>query len=142
MKQMRTDKILRGSYGKVWVGNDLFSAVKQFEAKAKFDFEEVNIAGDLGEHRRLVGYKCEGTMTMHKIDSTMQRKIGEDYKNGIVPDIRIIAVLDDPTAYGAERVELTEVTFDELTLMQFANKEVVEEEVPFKCAGYNFIDLI
>lgn len=142
MKQMNKNKILRGSFGKVWVDNELFGNVKQFEAKVTYNYEDVDIAGDLSKHRRLMGYEGEGTMTLHKIDSTIAKKIAEDYKNGELKESKIIAALDDPTAYGAERVELTEVTFDELMLMKFANKEIVEEEVPFKFAGYSYLDVI
>ena len=54
----------------------------------------------------------------------------------------MVAKLDDPAAYGAERVQLTGVYFDELTLLKFAMKEVQEEEVPFTFDDFEFLDLI
>ena len=50
--------------------------------------------------------------------------------------------LEDPTALGAERVEFLEVTIDELMLLKFENKAILELEVPFKFADFNYIDMI
>lgn len=62
--------------------------------------------------------------------------------NGDLPDVKIVAALDDPTGYGAERVALYDVKFDELTLNQFENKALTEEEVPFTAGSFEFLDLI
>ena len=45
-------------------------------------------------------------------------------------------------AVGAERVELLNVTFDELMLTKFENKKVGEESAPFKAADFNFLEMI
>lgn len=60
----------------------------------------------------------------------------------MLPDIKMVAALVDPTSDGAERVELYGVTFDEIMLNKFENKTVLEEEVPFRADGYKFIDVI
>lgn len=72
----------------------------------------------------------------------MAKKLAEQFKTGDVVDSKIICALDDPTAYGAERVEIFDVTFDELMLMSFETKNIIEEEVPFEFGDYNFIDFI
>lgn len=53
-----------------------------------------------------------------------------------------MAALDDPSAYGAERVALYDVTLDELALSKFENKGLVEEEVPFKAGSFELLDLV
>lgn len=140
-KKMDRNKILRGSYGRVWVDGEKYANVKTFEAKVTLEYEDVQIMGDLWGHKRLMGLTGAGTMTLHKIDSTIANKLS-DIQNGEAPEITIIAALEDPSGYGYERVELTEVSLDELTLIKFENKTVLEEEVPFTFAGYNFIDKI
>ena len=68
------------------------------------------------------------------------------YKDGIVtgelPELKLVAALDDPTAFGAERVALYDVTLDEVTLSKFENKGLVEEEVPFKAGSFELLDLV
>lgn len=141
-KKMQTNKILRGNFGRVWVNSELMANVKKFEAKVGLNYEEIQISNDLGTHQRYMGYTIEGTMTLHKIDSQVAHLMKDGIKTGDLPDIKIIAKLDDPSAYGAERIEMTEVTFDELTLMNFENGNVIEEEVPFKAAYFDYLDMI
>ncbi len=139
---MNKNQIIRGSFGRVWVDGELFSNVKSFEAKLTLNYEEVDIAGDLGKHQRYMGFTGEGTMTLHKINSKILAKLATAIKNGEMPDIKIISKLEDPTALGAERIELIEVTVDEVMLMKFENAAIGEEEVPFKFADYNLLDYI
>lgn len=139
---MNTNQIIRGTFGRVWVDGELFSNVKTFEAKLTLNYEEVDLSGELGKHQRYMGYTGEGTMTLHKINSKIAAKLAEGVKNGKIPEIKIIGKLEDPTALGAERIELIEVTIDEVMLLKFENASIGEEEVPFKFADYNILDLI
>lgn len=141
-RKMDKNKILRGSFGAVWLNDDEMGAVKSFEAKINLEYEDVDIVGDLGKHKRYMGFTGEGTMTLHKIDSTIADLLHKGVQTGDIPDIKIVAKLDDPTAYGAERVELTGVTINEIMALKFENKALREEEVPFSFSGYRFIDLI
>lgn len=142
VRQMDKNKILRGSFGAVWLNNEELTSAKSFEAKISLEYEDVDIAGDLGKHKRYMGFTGEGTMVLHKIDSSVAQLLHEGIKSGDIPEIKLVGKLDDPTAYGAERVEFTGVTINELMALKWANKEIREEEVPFSFSGYRFIDLI
>ena len=142
MKKFDRNKVIRGSFGKVWMDDERLFNVKSFEAKVSLSYEPLKINGDLGEHQRYTGYTIEGTMVLHKYDTTVGRKYQEGIISGDVPDLSVVAALDDPTAYGAERVQLTEVTLDEVTLSKFENGTVLEEEVPFKAAYFKYLDTI
>ena len=140
--KMDKNKIIRGSFGAVWFDGQEVGSVKSFEAKITLDYEDVDIMGDLGKYKRYMGYSGEGTMTLHKIDSSIAKLIGDAIRSGNMPDFTIVAKLDDPSAYGAERVELTGVTINELMALKFENKALREEEVPFSFSHYRFIELI
>lgn len=142
MSKMKSNKVINGSFGKVWIDGELFANVKSFEAKNTLNYESVDIAGDLGVHQKYMGFEGGGTMVLHKIDTAIGRKLEKAVKTGVMPEINIVALLADPAAYGAERVKFIEVTFDEVTLLKFANKEMQEEEAPFKYADYEYIDMI
>lgn len=135
------NQILRGQFGKVWIDGELYANVKSFEAKISLKYEAVDINGEMGVHQRLVGFEGAGTLVLHKIDSRVAQKIAGKIKNGSVPDIKIVSKLTDPDVNGAERIELTGVTLDELA-HGFENKKVQEESYPFKFADYNYLDLI
>jgi len=140
--KMETNRVLRGNFGKVWVNNEEWMNVKSFEAKVSAEYEDVNIPGNFGMHKRYVGFSGEGTLVTTKIDSRVSKLVAKGFRDGNIPNIKIVASLADPTGYGAERVEILEVTINELMVMQYENKKIIEEEVPFNFADYNYIDKI
>lgn len=142
MRQFNHNKVLRGTFGKVWVDDERLSNVKSFEAKASIDYEDMSINGEFGTKKRYMGYSISGTMTLHKFDSFILRKYQAGLMTGELPDITIDVILDDPTAYGREQVRLLDVALDEITLSKFENKTLTEEEVPFTAGSYKFLDLI
>lgn len=142
MNKFDHNKIIRGSFGKVWLNDEKLANVKSFEAKATLDYEDVDVNGDLGQKHRYMGYSVAGTLTLHKYDSTVAKLMKDVIVSGAMPEIKVIAALDDPTSYGAERVALYDVTLDEVTLNKFENKGLTEEEVPFKAGSFKFLDTI
>lgn len=142
MKTFDHNKVFRGSFGKVWLDDEKLANVKSFEAKVSLDYEEMDVNGDLGKKQRYMGYSVSGTMVMYKYDSTILKKYKEGIVTGELPELKIVSALDDPSAYGAERVALYDVTLDELALSKFENKGLVEEEVPFKAGSFELLDLV
>ena len=139
---VKTNQIIRGTFGRVWIDGELFANVKSFEAKLTLNYEEVDLSNDLGKHQRYMGFTGEGTMTLHKINSKIFAKLAKAIKSGDMPEISVVCKLEDPTALGAERVSFTEVTIDEVMALKFENATIGEEEVPFKFADYEPLDLI
>lgn len=142
MQTFDHNKVIRGTFGKTWVDGERMSNVKSFEAKATIDYEDMDINGDFGQKKRYMGYSIAGTMTLHKFDSFIVNKYHKGVMNGNLPDMTIVAAVDDPTGYGAERVALYDVKLDEITLSKFENKTLTEEEVPFTAGSFEFLDLI
>jgi len=135
-------KVLNGTYGRVWFNDMELANIKSFEAKVKYKYEDVDISEQMGKSRKVVGYEISGTMNLHKVDSLIAKAISDDLQKGIQPTLKIIARLADPSAVGQERVQLTGVTIDELTLLQFEMKKIGEEEVPFEAETYEYLEQI
>lgn len=81
-------------------------------------------------------------MVLKKIDSFVLAMMADAIKKGELPDIQVVTGVKDPASVGAERVQLDEVTFDEVTLMQFEQKTLAKEEIPLKFGDYTLLDLI
>lgn len=141
-RQMQANRVINGTFGRLWWDEELLANTKSFEAKTTLNWEPVNISEDLGEHQKYMGYSGAGTITLHKIDSLAASKLADAIQSGNMPEGKLVSRLADPASYGHERVELTGVTFDELTLIKWANKEIGEEELPFKFSGFRFLDKI
>lgn len=136
------NKILRGTFGRLWAQGKRLANVKSFEAKATLKYEAVKINGELCEQQRYLGYSLAGTIVVHKTDTYLVNLILNGMVTGSMPPIKLVGRLADPDANGSERVEIYDVTFDEATLMQFENATVSEESVPFKAGGFRYLDKI
>lgn len=142
MAKIPSNRQINGTFGAVWVNGEKWMDVESFEARVTANYEDVNMAEDLATHKKMTGWAGEGTLTVKKVYSRGAALLGDAVKNGVVPDINIVGKLADPDAYGAERVAINEVTFNEFTLMQFEQKTVLTEELPFNFADYDLVDLI
>ena len=140
--KMAANKVLSGTHGHLWINGEKFANVKSFEAKLAGDFEEIKIAEELGTKNKYMGYSISGTIALHKMNSKSAGVMAEGYMTGDIPDIVLVASIEDPAAYGYERIELSDVTFDEMTLLQFETGSVTSEEVPFKAGSFRYLDKI
>lgn len=136
------NKIIRGSFGRLWINGLQVAQVKSFELKATLNYEELDVNGDLAKKQRYTGYSLAGTMVCHKINSYNTTLVNSGIKNGQLPEIKFVATLADPDSEGSESIEVYDVTFDEVTLMHFENASVEEESIPFKAGGYDLISSI
>ena len=81
-------------------------------------------------------------MTLHKIDSYVINLLKDAIASGSMPELKIVGAVADVDSNGSERVEIYNVTIDEMTLLKFENATIGEEEIPFKAGGFKFIDTI
>ncbi len=142
MSKIRSQEVISGTFGTVWVNDEEWLHVTKFEAKVTGEFEDINMAGKLTTGKKFMGWTGEGTITVNKVNSTVTKMLAENFKKGIMPEIKIVGKLADPQARGAERVEILEVTFSEFMLLNFEVKAKMEEEIPFSFEDYNLIDAI
>ncbi|MBM7607575.1 hypothetical protein JOD29_000819 [Lysinibacillus composti] len=142
MAKLRSNKQINGSFGTLWVNKEKWMDVESFEATVNLNFEDVNMSEDLATHKKLMGWSGEGSIVVKKVYSRGAALMADAAKTGVVPDIELIGKLEDPDAYGAERVAISEVTFNSFTLLKFEQKTLQQEELPFNFADYEFLDQI
>ena len=136
------NKILRGTFGRLWAQGKRLANGKSFEVKSTLNYEDVDINGELCQQHRYLGYSLAGTIVVHKTDTYLVNLIRNGMVTGVMPPIKLVGRLADPDANGSERVEIYDVTFDEATLIKFENATVSEESVPFKAGGFRYLDTI
>ncbi|MCT4605861.1 MAG: phage tail tube protein [Marinisporobacter sp.] len=138
------NRVINGTWGEIWLDGDKVSELTGLEAKVTLKKEDVNMCGVLAKDTKVTGWEGKGTVKMHKVNSRMAIKLGDMIKKG--KDIRftIVSKLADPDTVDAqsERVALTGVSFDDLTLMNFEAKALGKVECPFTFTGYDFTDVI
>lgn len=141
-KKMNHNRVINGTHGKVWCDGDKYGNVKSAEAKATLNYEEIQQAEELSPGQKYMGYTITGTIVGFKIDSYIPDKLEKAMNSGVMEESTLIMALEDPAAYGYERVEITGVTFDEVSIMKFEVGKTCEEEIPFKARKYRFLDKI
>ncbi|WP_179295409.1 phage tail tube protein [Bacillus sp. FJAT-45350] len=142
MKKIKSNRIINGTYGAIWVNGEKWVDVDTFEAKVTVNYEDVNMAEDLATHKKMTGWAGEGSLTVKKVYSRGATLMANAVKTGQMPDITLVGKLADPDAFGSERVAIKEVTFNEFMLLKFEQKTLGTEEMPFNFADYDQIDLI
>ncbi|WP_027399082.1 phage tail tube protein [Anaerovorax odorimutans] len=131
------NKYWNGSNGKIWVNDTMWDDVSSFQAKVEMTFEEV--PNGLKTAQVLMGYKISGSIKMRKTDSKILKLVADDYKNGIITDIKIVGKAMNLSTGKVERIAYTGVTFDEIQLNQFEEKKIVENEINFKAEDFEIL---
>lgn len=139
---MDSNKIILGTFGRVYINNKRIANVKSFELKASMDYEEIDVNGNLIKQYKYKGASLSGTIEVHKVDSYNINLVKDAIKTGVMPNIKIVGELSDPNVDGDEAIEITDVYFDEATLLAFTNGEVRDESTAFRAGGYNYISTI
>lgn len=136
------ERVINGTFGEVWLDGTYLPQATGLEAKFSLDKEEVYQCRKRSKGYKITGSDGKGTLKMNKTDSTLINIVGEDLQSGKMTEHTIISKLDDPDAWGAERIQFEGVKFDELTLADWELKKLGTESIPFTFESYTILDLI
>lgn len=136
------NRIFNGTYVRGWLdGDDLYEATA-LSAKITVNKQDVYLPRQFMADTKIMSAKGTGSMTMSKVNSRMLMLMQEMIQNG--RDVRhtIVSLLDDPDAYGYERIVLYGVSFDDLTVTDWTNNSMLSFETPFTFTSYKLIDAV
>lgn len=139
---MNPQSIILGTFGKLFINNVRVAEIKSFELKASLNYEDINVNGNLITQSKYTGATLTGTIVVHKVNSFNIKLVKDAIKTGVMPSIKFMGELTDPNIDGDEAIEVTDVMFDEATLLSFANGEVREESTAFRAGDYNYLSTI
>lgn len=142
MSKLTGNRVINGTYGSVWLDGELLAEVESFEAKVTLQWEDVNFANDGAVHKKAMGWTGEGSMTLKHVYSRIQRKMADSIKRGIYPRFQIVGKVADPSAFGAERVVLNDVTVNEFNLLKFEQKTIGSQDISFAFSDYDMVEMI
>lgn len=142
MLDFKYEENINGTFGEMWIDNDYMAETLALEAKMKLETAEVPKNRTLEKGYKVVGKTGEGTVKLNKVTSYMLKKISDNLKAGKATRATIISNLEDPEAIGAERIQLNDCVFTELTLVNWENGKILEEEIPFSFSGYEILESI
>lgn len=139
---MNAQRVILGTWGKLFVNNVRVANIKSFELKASMNYEDILVNGNLITQSKYTGSTLTGTMVVAKVDSFNINLVKDAIKTGVMPSIKFMGELTDPNVDGDEAIEVSDVMFDEATLLSFANGEVREESTAFRAGDFNYLSTI
>lgn len=132
-------RVMSGTFGELWWDGELIAECDKFSAKYTQSKEVVNLARQTVEDSKVMGSKGTGSFRVYKVYSRFR-----DYADAVQSgkDVRgtFVSKLDDPDAYGAERVAIYNVSLDEVPLVNWERKTIQKDEVPFTFTSHKFLE--
>ena len=133
-------RVMSGTFGELWWDGELIAECDKFTAKYTQNQAEVNLARQLISDTKVMGSKGTGSFRIYKVYSRFRAyadavQAGEDVRGTFV------SKLDDPDAYGSERVALYNVSLDEVPLVNWERKTIQKDEVPFTFTSHKFLEV-
>ncbi|WP_045905667.1 phage tail tube protein [Clostridium botulinum] len=127
-------RTIHGSKGKILIDGEWQTNLTECTAEVELDKKELNLLGDEWTRYKQGSKKGTGSISGFKVSSKM---IQQGFKR-----FETISSLEDPEAYGYERIRLMNCMADKLNLINLKANELVEEETPFTYEGYELLDPI
>ena len=134
-------RVISGTWGELWIDGEKVAEVSACQAKVALNTETVNRCGRFMTTHKAMNASGTGSLTMHKVDSGFAQRM-EGIKRGVDRRFTVISKLRDPDSYGAERVALYDVSFDDLTLADWQAAAVGSVTAPFTFSDYEYLDQI
>ena len=133
---------MTGKWGMVYLDGEPVYETDSYEAKVKIEREDVDFVMQMAKDSKMTGLTGEWTMKVKKVFSRGAQLLSEKIKHGQDVRIQIISKIDDPDAYGSERLVIENAWFNELTLQKFENAKMIDEEYSGGFTDYYFPDLV
>ena len=134
-------RTINGTYGEVWCDGDKIAECTACQAKVAINKETVNLCGQFMSDAKATSANGTGSLELYKVDSGFARK-QEGIQDGVDRRFTIVSKLKDPDSYGAERVALYNVSFDDLTLADWKAATVGTVTKAFTFSRYQYLDEI
>lgn len=135
-------RVISGTWGEVWLDGEKVGECYGMQAKLSYNKEDIARCGQMATDKKVTSTSGTGTLRMHKVYSRMALAMGEAIRDGCDIRFTVISKLKDPDAYGAERIAVKNVGFDDLTLVDWEAKSVGKVECPFSFTDYALLDTI
>jgi len=128
-------RVISGTWGELWLNGEYVAECYGFQAKITYTKEDVAMCRQMLVDSKTTSGKGTGSVMLHKVNSRMINVIGEHIVNGRDVRFTIVSKLADPDAYGAERVSLSNVSFDDLTVADWEAAKKGAVTCPFTFAS-------
>ncbi len=134
------ERVRSGSHGTCWLNGELASECYGLQIKVNKTKEAIPRCGAFMEGHKLMSANITGTVKLYNATSRMIDTQAADLKAGKDTRFVIVSKLDDPDADSVQRVQVTGVSFDDLTLADWEAARIGQIEAPFTADDYTVLE--
>lgn len=138
----KASRVMSGTFGEAWLDGEQLAECYGLQAKISYNKETVAMCGKMMQDKKVKSIEGKGSIRLHKVSSRMIKLLGDKIRNGQEVRCTIISKLADPDAWGAERVVLKNVSFDDLTLVDWEADTFGKTEHPFTFSDFEMLDTV
>ena len=142
MKELDSNRVMNGSFGEAWVDDDYLGEVEAGKAELDVTYGDISRPRHLIDGKKLKKMERKGSLKMYHVRSNIAKRMSDALKQGRTLSVKIIMRLEDPDAYGAERVALYGCKFGKATLMDWEAGKETEDSYDFTFEDWEFLDFI
>ena len=132
-------RVVNGTFGEVWVDDEKIAECTACQLKVSKNKETINLCGQFMTDTKATSASGAGSLTLYKVDSGFAQKLS-DLQSGVDRRFTVISKLKDPDSWGAERVAVYNVSFDDLTLADWQAAQIGTIEAPFTADDYTVLE--
>lgn len=134
-------RVISGSWGEVWLDGRKVAECSAFQAKVARNKEKLNFCGKFMSDTKATSADGTGSMTIYHVDSAhLMEESG--IQNGVDRRYTLVAKLRDPDSWGAERVAVYGVSFDDMTLADWKAATTGSITRAFTFSSFELLDTI
>lgn len=132
-----------GTFGYIYKEGKWLSQYNKCQASVDIGKAEIKPAGDRWVRHKVISLKGTGSISGYKVTDELLNEVSV-VAHSDKPSMRteLIITLDDPEAWGAERIRLQNVMFDNIDIANWEHSKEIEEEWKFTFEGYELLDII
>ncbi len=142
MKEFDANRTINGTYGEAWFDDDYLAEVTSGKAEVDVTYTDIQRTRHIINGKKMIKAEGKGSIKLNHVRSNIAAKVSDAVKTGKTPSFKIVMNLDDPDAYGSERVVLYGCKFSKAILMDWEGGKVTEESYDFTFEDWDFIDSI
>lgn len=141
MAAVPAPRVMSGTFTTVWVDGVEVAGLTAFQAKWTKQKSELNMCGQMAVDSKVTSIKGTGSLEFHKVKSSFNDDM-DRISQGIDVRHTIVGKVDDPDAYGAERIAYYNCSWDEHTMADNTAGNPIKINMPFTFTRAEYLDKV
>ena len=137
---IQAKRVRSGSHGSCWLNGELAMECYGLQIKVNKNKEKVPRCGAFMEGSKLMSANITGTVKLYNATSRLIAAQSDALRSGQDTTFTIISKLDDPDATSVQRVQVSGVSFDDLTLADWEAARLGTLEAAFPAEDYQVLE--